>query len=61
MGNCFLKQIHPTIIESESESNSPLSELKQLTIKSNKVDMTKLNQQQIREIYVYESNLHKFT
>ena len=59
MGNCFSNQISPEVSESESNSDSPLSEMKELQNKYNKVDMTKLNQQQIREIYSHEAKLFK--
>ena len=59
MGNCFSNQISPVVSESESNSNSPLSEMKELQYNDNKVDMIKLNQQQIREIYSQEARLFK--
>lgn len=59
MGNCFSNQISPVVSESESNSNSPLSEMKELQYNDNKVDMIKLNQQQIREIYNHEARLFK--
>ena len=59
MGNCFSNQISPVVSESESNSNSPLSEMKELQYNDNKVDVTKLNQQQIREIYNHEARLFK--
>ena len=59
MGNCFSNQINSSTSESESNSDSPLSEMKELQNKYNKVDMTKLNQQQIREIYSHEAKLFK--
>lgn len=59
MGNCFSNQISPAMSESESKSDSPLSEMKEIKHKSYKVDMTKLNQQQIRDIYNHEAKLFK--
>ena len=59
MGNCFSNQISPVVSESESKSDSPLSEMKELQDRCNKVEMTKLNQQQIREIYNHEARLFK--
>ena len=59
MGNCFSNQISPVVSESESNSNSPLSEMKELQYNDNKVDMIKLNQQQISEIFNHEARLFK--